>query len=209
MQESPTKESRFDVCAIPDGENVLHNIPQLKKVKAFVDYKGSTKGGLNQDKVIKYIVLLYSDDSPLSKKPLAPLEDRKYHAADMAGFKREKKTEDFREKIIEQLFLLNDEDVVNMVIEYLTMLHNDVWSEIVITQQELEEYRRIRIAPVSAQYDKDLIMAIEKKDKLRASCDDMIKKLKEYTDIFYGDHNDLKSKSKKQRITLESKAKSQ
>ncbi len=228
MKESPTSEMRFDVCAIMHSEDkkpptliipkegiehvhtkVLDKYPQLKSIKSFTEYKGISKGGLDSDKVIRYIIILYSEDSPLSKKPLPPLEERKYRAADLAGFKRDKKTDDFNENIVEQLFLLGDDEVIDMAMGYLQYLHSDLWIEINIIAQELEEYRRIRITPVNADADKDLLTAIEKKDKLRVSSGNMVKQLKEYTDIFYGDSLDLKSKSQKKRSTLESRAHSQ
>ena len=51
--------------------------------------------------------------------------------------------------------------------------------------------------------------ALEKKDKLRISCDNMISSIKSYTEQFFGDHNDMKGKVKKKRVTLESMARNQ
>ena len=226
MQESPTKDMKFDVCSIPFERpkkilskpgtaekhvhiTVLDTYPALKMIKSFPLYSEESSYGLKRDLVIRYIILLYSEDSILSKKPLAPLEERKFRALDLAGFERSSLNGDYHEDIVESLLLLNDDIVVDMVMDYLQYLHNDIWTEINIISQELEEYRRIRMSPVSAEHDKDLIVAIEKKDKLRLSSETMVKQLKEYQDIFYGDNLDLKAKSKKKRKTLESRAKNQ
>lgn len=229
MQESPTKEMKFDVSEVnipferpkaklivKPGEQakhvyttVLEAYPTLKSIKSFPMYNEESTVKLEQDKVIRYIIMLYSEDSILNKKPLAPLEDRKLQALEASGFKRSKFNDEYDETVLDSLCLLNEDIVVEMVMQYLQYLHSDIWTEINIIAQELEEYRRIRITPVSADADKDLITAIEKKDKLRVSCSVMVKQLKEFTDIFYGDNQDLKAKSKKKRVTLESIANSQ
>lgn len=189
--DSPSKNMRFDVCAVEEGQDVLHHVPELRRIQSFLDYPGTPGGELNRDNVIKYIVILYSEDSFLNVKPATALEERKLMAADAAGFERNKKNE-FNTDVVEKLFNLRSIHVVQVAVDYLIFQKKHLWTEITTTEQEYEEFIRLRMDPVSSDSDKDTLMAAEKKDKLRTSCKSMRKDLDSLYHEFFTDNTDLK-----------------
>jgi hypothetical protein len=86
-----------------------------------------------------------------------------------------------------------------MIFDYLKHQNNHVWTEICTTEQELDEYTRLRLNPVADEKDKDTLTAAEKKDKLRNFCKAMIKDLEEYYNKFFQDHEDVKQKVKSEK----------
>jgi hypothetical protein len=228
---SPTEGMKYDVCSIPEERiekkkkgvptlmtnkpveiretTVFGRYPDLRRVEAFVEYPENSSEHLNKEKVLKYIIILYSEDSVLNKDMRqATLEEKMYQAAEYAGFKQ-MSVGDYSDEIKSKLFLLTDPSILNAIHGYLEFQYSDIWSEMVIIDHELMEYRRIRMAPVTDTKDKDVIAAVEKKDKLRASCLEMIKQKEAYEKVFYGDDTNLKSKAKKKRVTLEDRARKQ
>lgn len=203
---SPTQSMRFDVLSVPQGQNVLHNFPDLKRIESFVEYPGSQGGELNQDLTIKYVVLLYSEDSILNKKPAIELSERKLMAAEYAGFERDKRNE-FNAEVTQKLFNINSRYVLSMIVDYLIFQKKHLWTEIVTLEQEYEEYIRLRMDPVSAEHDKDTLMAAEKKDKLRAACKGMRKDLDHFYKEFFTDNSDVKDlHNQEDKVTLEKMA---
>lgn len=197
---------RFDVCAVEDGQDVLHRIPELRRLESFTDYPGTPGGELNRDNVIKYVVTLYSEDSFLNVKPVTELGERKLMAADASGFERNKKNE-FGAEIEEKLFKLGSIHVLQMIVDYLIYQKKHLWTEIVTTEQEYEEYIRLRMDPVSSDSDKDTLMAAEKKGKLRGDCKMMRKDILAYYHEFFTDNTDVKDLHEvKDKATLENKA---
>ena len=208
MADSITKGMRFDVAAIKEGEDVLFNIPELKRIESWNNYPGTPGGELNKDMVVRYMIYMYSVDSILVKKnpPLA-LSERKMRAAELAGFERDKKGK-FNHNIEFKLFDTCSEWVVDMIVDYLIFQKHHVWTEICTTEQEYAEYIKLRFAPVEDEKDKDTLLAAEKKNKLRDSCKSMIKDLESYYIEFFKDNSDVKSKADKAvRTTLENLAK--
>ena len=118
MENSPSFNMRFDVCSIEDKKNVLYNFPELKEIESFRDYPGTAGGELNQDMVVKYVVVLYSEDSFLNTRPAKELGDRKLMAADAAGFSRNKRNE-FDEEVVEKLFNIRSFEVLRMIKDFL------------------------------------------------------------------------------------------
>jgi hypothetical protein len=193
---SPTESMKYDVCAITG--DVLNAIPTLDSMSSFKAYPGSTRGELNRDSVVKYVVLMYSQDSILNQKPPIDLPERKLKAAELAGFERGS-SGSFRKSIVDKLFNLKSNYVLDMVFDYLKHQNNHIWTEICTNEQELDEYTRRRLTPVSDEKDKDEMAALEKKDKFRASCKAIIKDLDEYYSRFFQDHEDVKEKVKSEK----------
>lgn len=222
--ESLTAKMAFDVDSVSDNKDILTEMPKLKEFSSFKGYSGSMGGGMNRNRVIKYIVLMYSHDTVLNQRPPLELNDRKLRAAEIAGFEREKSGK-FRKIIVDQLFHLitpkKDDDesdvkkikyshsILDMVFEYLKAQKSHIWTEICTQEQELDEYIRLRLQPVSDDKDKDTLIALEKKDKLRASCKAMLKDLANYYKDFFADHDDVAEsvKEEKKYYTMETLAK--
>lgn len=206
MSNSPSFNMRFDICSIEDKKNVLYNFPELKEIESFRDYPGAAGGELNQDMVVKYVVILYSEDSFLNTRPAKELGDRKLMAAEAAGFPRNKQNE-FEEDVTTKLFNLSSFEVLRMAVDYLIFQKKHLWTEIVTTEQEYEEYIRLRLDPVSSEHDKDTLMAADKKSKLRSDCKMMLKDLKVMYKEMFTDNSDVEELHDiKDKATLERRA---
>jgi hypothetical protein len=140
------------------------------------------------------MVWLYSEDTILNTKPVEPLVDRKYKALDLAGFKMDQRTNDYSDRIKEELFDLLDEPFVDMVLRYLIFQKNDLWTEIVVTSEQHHEVTRLRLQPVSGKDSKQTMEAADTKKKLRLESKELLMDIKQYWDEFWEDHMDLKTK---------------
>jgi hypothetical protein len=127
----------------------------------------------------------------LNQRPPIELPERKMRAAELAGFERGK-SGSFRKNVIDHLFNLENDQILDMVFDYLKHQNNHIWTEIQTTEQSLDEYTKLRLSPVSDDKDKDTLTAAEKKEKLRTFCNAMIKDLKDYYEEFFKDHDDVK-----------------
>jgi hypothetical protein len=206
MNDSPTKNMRFDVLSVDEGQNVLYNLPDLKRLDSFVEYPGSPGGELNQDKVIKYVVLLYSEDSILNKRPAIDLPDRKLMAAEYAGFERNKNGE-FEVDVVEKLFNLNSFETLRMIHEFLIFQKKHLWTEICTLEQEYDEFIRLRLEPVSDEKDNQTLAAAERKGKLRKDCKDIRTELISLYKEFFTDNSDVQELHHvKDKVSLEKRA---
>lgn len=203
-KKTPTEGMVIDVLSAVDGEDLVQKFSQLKRIKTISMYGGSLEGGFDRNKIIRYIVILYSVDSFLNKKPVIPLQERQFRAADLAGFNRDKDGH-FKEVVETGIFQLQDQKVFEMVFQYLVFQHNILWREICTCESELEEFHRLRMKPVEGDDDKDIIAANEKKDKLWKGCQDRIKYLEACYSKFFNDDSEIKSHTKKamKRNTIE------
>jgi hypothetical protein len=207
MANSPTKDMVFDVMSVPKGQDVIFNMPELGNIESFKMYPGTPGGELNRDLVVKYVVILYSQDSILNKRIRVELEERKYKAADLAGFERNKKGE-FHPNIISKLFNLESDYIVRMIVDFLIIQNNILWTEICTTEQEYAENLRLRFEAIEEDKDKDKYTAAKTKGAVRELCKGILKDLDEYYSRFFKDNDDVKNKHKKaQRMTLEQLAK--
>ncbi len=208
MEVSPTKEMRFDVCNESNGPDPLYAHKELNDIKSFRTYPGTPGGQLNRDKVVKYIIMVYSYDSFLNKKPMKPLEERKCIAHDIAGFKRIRNGRidaNIRTKLFD---LEENKHIYSMVMDFLIYQNHPLWADICVTEQEYEEYLRKRLAPIKTFKDdpKKELDASEKKDKLREACKRMRADLIGYYTEFFLDHTDVRKKLTKEFKTLETLA---
>lgn len=206
MSESLSKNMRFDVLSIPKGGNVLHKFKDLERIQSFKNYPGTTGGELNQDLVIKYVVLLYSTDSFLNGRPIIALNERKMIAADESGFVRNKNNE-FNENVTTKLFELRSTYVFDMIMEFLAFQNNSLWISICSTEQALIESNKIIMQPVQDDKDKDNVASMKNKLQLIPINADTEKILKSLYHDFFNDNTDVKEGYiQKGKTTLESLA---
>lgn len=141
--ESPSKDMRIDVIPyIGESLPITKYLPELAQYKSFVGYEERPIDGLPADKVIAYIVILYSSDSLLNGHPMPPLNERMERAAELCGFKKTKKG--FAEQVTKMLFPLNDgnDQLLDMVFEFLIRQNNLEWEEIVAIERLRYNYLR-------------------------------------------------------------------
>lgn len=179
--ESLTKDMRIDVLPYLDGDgSLIQYLPELEDYQSFVDYIEHPLHGLPANKVIAYIILLYSSDSILNGHPMPDLKERMERAAELSGFPKSKKG--FRQEVNDILFTLEDEDhrLLNMVFEYLVKQNNLEWEEIVAT----ERHRMNCIHSLMDANRNDPKSLKDKKD-LRNEIASMTSELKrKYSDLF-------------------------
>ena len=162
-----TSSMEIDILSVEGNKDVLHEIKSLNRIESFKNYKGTLGGGMDRNKVIKYIVLLYSKDSILNEKVAVPLEDRQLKAADLAKFDRDKNNNFKDKRVQEWLFELKNDEIFEMVFEFLIFLDDALWREIVTLEHELKEYHMLRMKPLEGKDDKDLMTATEKKREVQ------------------------------------------
>jgi hypothetical protein len=162
---SITKDMRYDIFQYDieaEDFDILNRFPELKKIESFASYRGSASElSVNRNKLITYIILAYSHDSPLNQGVKDSWGERMYKAADYAGFTSKKDLDHLEQTV----FNLHSEIALLMVVEYLEYQSRMDWAEWCVLQHELRENTMLRLAPISESKDKDQMIAMEKKSK--------------------------------------------
>jgi hypothetical protein len=179
--------------AFPD----LFKKPEFKKIRGRPDY----------NRLTKYICYLYDKNTDLTHEFPKNLQARKDEAAKEAGYER---TNGKWPKQIQDVMDIKDKDATSAIFIYLKDQKYYIWTEIVVTEQELDEFQRIRFASVSNKSSKkggkvesEIIDAANKKDKLKEACDSRIKSLETLYKQFFEDHMELKQAEFEEQITPE------
>lgn len=174
------------------------------------------------EKVVIYIVFIYSKDTGLISEYPTDLKSRKESAAIDAGFTRDAKgawPED-----ITKIMAVSSREIVAAIMAFLIQQNNVIWTEISVSEQELFEFQKLRLMSIDTgdgkkkgkkwekgfkeetegTSDKDIYDAAAKKDKLLEACDKRIKHLESLYSQFYGDHkNELLDAEFTEMITPE------
>jgi hypothetical protein len=157
----------------------------------------------NWSQIAKYICVLYDKGTELLQEYPSELQLRKESAAIEAGWKKQGKK--WPEEI-QSIFDIKDSDVYNATLAFLKDQNHVIWTEIVITEQELFEFQKLRFMSIETgekrrktkdgeeEYQeqskgakKDVYEAANKKDELLESCEKRIKYLENLYQKFYGD----------------------
>ncbi len=166
------------------------------------------------DQVIRYIIFLYSKDTGLVHEHPSDLQARKDQAAIDAGFER---VGGRWPRDIQEVMDMQNQDAHNFIMAFLRKQKHNVWTEICVTEQELFEFQSLRFATIggketnangkkkskTAEEDKDILVAAEKKEKLLKACNDRIKHLEILYEQFYGDNKDVQVAEFDEMITPE------
>ncbi len=175
----------IDHYSAGEKDDLVNTFPLLKRYAEFTDYKD----GLNRNKVIKYINVLYSAKSELVSVYRDDLLIRKEEAAKHAGFeKKEMGT------VVECLFKLNDERIVKMIIRFLLIQNSRMWTTICSIEQSFYQTSELLMSPIQEGEDKDKYGAAVKQKPLRAEMIEMISQLDGLYDKLFNDNSDLKDK---------------
>lgn len=194
-EERRTKGMRIDIDDYEDSVDLISQIPQLKNLVSWRSYSGR----IERNPLCKYIIYLYSGDTYLNKVRI-PLEERKKKALLHAGFKMNDLGE-FDGEVMNFVYNLGSEEVLTMVHDYLRFQNDSVWTEIVISETEVDEATKIRLRPMESEDKK----SADLKQRLREQCREINSYLETLYKRFYNDHTDVKNR--KRATTLESLAK--
>jgi len=188
---------KYPVHDVPDKEDLLNKFPGLAKIPEFAAYGGSLTGGLDRNKVIRYIIYLYDIGSDLNDQK--DLQKRKESAAILAGFERHNKTDEF-EKKVKDVFELKDQAVYEMIFAYLKEQNIMEWMQLKSTEESFFENQKLIIKPIdidSGDKEKDILAAATTKEKLSDISDKYLDKMKKYEKAIFGDHKDVQEEVKK------------
>ena len=161
------------------------------------------------DKLVNYIIFLYSKDSELIQEFENDLQARKDEAAKDAGYP---KTGGHWPKELQEVMDIRDADAHEAIMQYLRIQKHDIWTDLQITEQEYYDYQSMRFAPVlkkkskknsSAEDEKALIDSTLKKSTLMKACDERRARLVALRTEFYGDNKDVQEAEFQEAITPE------
>lgn len=160
-------------------KNLTVVYPKLKDIVGSVD-----------DKQLRYVLLMYDQNSPL-RNHYPDLSKRKEFAASIAGYDLMKDDVtmlfDFKQKNDEDEYVPNEE-LLAVIMKYLKYQNSWVWSMIVSNEQAFYEYNMRVMMPVEGNKDKDILQAINIKTQIMTSQDEIYQRLqKYYKDLSGGD----------------------
>lgn len=149
------------------------------------------------ERLMRYIMFCYDKNTQLVQEFQHDLADRKSEAAKDAGFER--KDGKWGTKI-QDVMDIKDEEVTAAIMQFLKMQKSHVWTEIMICEQELFDYRVLRFTPINkgkkgegALDEQEVIDSTVKKDKLLESCKLRMRELERLYEQFFGDNKDLQA----------------
>ncbi len=197
-------------------DKIHSSFPQLFKHQEFMDFMKQkelakpkegeklitnhlffTKG--ERPKIVKYIIFLYDKGSELNEEFPDKLDDRKEAAMIEAGFAPGKR---WPEKIRAVMDIKNP--MTNaMAMRYLKIQNYPVWTDIVVTTQELDEFLKLRFEAVDPN---NALEHAKKKTALMEACQSRRQYLDKLNKQFYDDHTGLRDAKDLEMITPENNA---
>lgn len=174
LKYNPKKATRSLDIEFPE----LFRHPEWKKLKELRDWQ----------KIASYILFLYSKDTDLIHEHPSDLKARKDAAAIEAGF--EKSSINKWSDELQDIMDIKNPVVTTAIMQWLKIQKHSIWTEIVITSEELFDFQKLRIKPIDQgtdDADKDIYDAAKKKDALMEACNQRIKVLESLMNQFYGD----------------------
>lgn len=160
------------------------------------------------DKIAAYILFLYSKETDLVHEHPSNLKERKEAAAIEAGFVRN--PDGTWPDIAQDIMDIRNQRAYNATMLWLKLQKHVVWTELVVTEQELFEFQKLRFMAIDTgkkrkkkdsepteEEDEDLFgfglgkkevyAAANEKDALMEACNNRIKALENLYQQFYGD----------------------
>ncbi len=166
--------------------------PELFKHKEFAKLKTRR----DCDQLVRFIMFLYDKNTQLIHEYQTDLKERKFAAAKDAGYYQ--KAGGGWGAEIQAVMDIQDHDATAAIMQFLKMQKHNVWTEIVVTEQELFDYQVMRFTPVgkrgkksTAEDEKKIIESTVKKEALRKACNERIVALESLYEQFFGDNKDL------------------
>jgi DNA-binding XRE family transcriptional regulator len=174
----------IDVSNVDEKEDLVNRFPLLKRYEEFSTFEGTPGKELNRNKVIRYINLLYSAKSGLVKMYKDDLAIRKEEAAKFAGFEKKEMAQ-----VEKDLYELNNEKVVKMIMRFLLIQNVRLWTTICSIEQSFYQTNKLLMSPLGQDYG-DAV----KQKPLRAELIDMNQQLDALYDKMFNDNSDVKKK---------------
>lgn len=126
FQERDFQDLKFKVMNFPSGTDLLKKIPEMAAIEAFATYRTD----MDKNKIFKYIVLAYDENSPIYKKFTADERNRKTWAARYAGFEPDK--DGLFNADVDDIMKCFNKEVNNLIIEFIRTFNDPEWASLVI-----------------------------------------------------------------------------
>jgi hypothetical protein len=175
----------------------MEDIPSWKdypsKKYSWTDDKGKKHPNRNPrnafNKIAMYILFLYDKNSPFHKKH-QDIKKKKEMAILESGISPE---------------LVDNEEVLEMTVDFLMFQNDKLWTEIVVHESLFSEYTGILLKPMNEAKDKDLVAATNAKQKTREEFSNVRVHLEKlYNEFYLGDKEVLEKANKNSKLSPES-----
>ena len=148
-------------------------------------------GGIyDANKILKYINYLYSEGTPLTKKFKDNLLVRKTEALQLAGIK-------LNEQVKADLFQFGDPAFTKAVVKFLAIQKNELWSNITVDQQFMEDNMLIVLSQSMDGKEKDIAQTAKIKGDLLKINSEVRDRLTGYYKEFFKNDAALQNAAKK------------
>ena len=187
--------------------------PTVKKKITVVYPKLSEMFGSVDDKMARYILLMYDSNSPL-RNYFPELQKRKEFSASIAGYDIDKDDVTplftFTRKVVEEAededsepkeYVEPHEELLHAISDFLIYQNNRLWVLISTNEQAFYECQVKVMTEVVSDQDKDALSAIKIKKELLVAMDEIHKRLQLYYRELSGDDKDLELEITKRRRT--------
>lgn len=178
---------QYNVYDLPEDKEVLEHWKELKR---FPEFTTKNLTGINRDKVMRYIILVYDKRSPLLSQKNLSL--RKKTAAELAGF--EKNEAGLFQDSVMAMINLENKHIARMIIRYARIQSDTKYALLVAGMEALYE-NLIKISATGK--DEDVIDSAEK-SKLFEQSEKMGEKLERMADELF--NNDLELMSEADQV---------
>jgi hypothetical protein len=180
----------IDLKGLDDNVDLVHKFPLLQRYEEFSSFEGTPGGELNRNKVIKYIAALYSAKSELVITYKEDMIIRMEEAAKFAGFEKKE-----MERVRHDLFELNNNKIVKMIMRFLLIQNVRLWTAICSIERSFYKTNEQLMTPLDKDNgDKDNYGALVKENPLRAAIIEMTEQLDSLYDKLFNDNTELKKK---------------
>lgn len=192
---------KYPVHKLEPGQTVDKAFPRLfeseefKKIRTRADYH----------RLVCYICYLYDKNTDLTEEHPKNLQARKEAAATEAGYQR---VNGKWPKNIQDVMDIRDKDATAAILRFLKDQKYHIWTDIVVTEQEYDDFQRLRFQNISGRTKKkttetDIYSAANKKDSLMEAVATRMTRLETLYKLFYEDHMDVKKAEFDEMITPE------
>ena len=147
-------------------------------------------GIYDSNKILKYINYMYSEGTPLTKKFKDNLFARKSEALKLSGIK-------INEQVKSDIFDFKDYEFVKAVVKFLAIQKNELWTNIVVDTQFIENNTLIVLTQSSDGKDKDIAQTATIKGSILKINNDVRDRLVGYYKEFFKNDIALQNAAKK------------
>ena len=151
----------LNVYEVSSDENLFEVFPILNTYQIFHKDLGTPE--LNIQKVLRYIIYTFDQNSPLQAIP--DMLERRIDAAFLAGFLDSGATNKFHARV-EEMLVSKNFDVNLMIVQYCVLQNNDDYISMVALQDTL---RRVALDMLNNDYEEKVQQVIKAMDDCRKS----------------------------------------